>query len=184
MAVNPQFSRLLTKLQATGIQNSNPPLYEVIEQLIKSLIQEQEVNIGATGSFTSTINDLTSSLSNVKQSNFLTHTDEVSDLPNSRELLAGNNVVFDDSLVGARTIDVEKEETYITVDDESAILPNSRRLIAGDNITFDTSVANQLELNVAAVEEGYWTILTDGDPTEPELVFSDEGDVISEFIPT
>jgi hypothetical protein len=30
---------------------------------------------------------------------------------------------------------------------------------------------------------GYWSILTDGDPTQPELIFAD-GDVISAFIPT
>ena len=30
---------------------------------------------------------------------------------------------------------------------------------------------------------GYWSILTDGDPTAPQLIFAD-GDVISIFVPT
>ncbi len=35
---------------------------------------------------------------------YLTETDETADLPNSRQLLAGTNVTFDDSVAGQRTV--------------------------------------------------------------------------------
>jgi hypothetical protein len=42
-----------------------------------------------------------------------------------------------------------------------------------------TMVGTELQSGDAA---GFWTILTDGDPTQPELIFAD-GDVISMFVP-
>jgi hypothetical protein len=43
-------------------------------------------------------------LTDVSESTFLTVSDETSDLPNSRQLLAGTNVTFDDTVAGERTI--------------------------------------------------------------------------------
>lgn len=47
-------------------------------------------------------------------------------------------------------------------------------------ITFAQNVA------IAGVgpEAGYWSELTDGDPTEPELIFTSFGDTIDMWVPT
>lgn len=77
--------------------------------------------------------------------------------------------------------------TYLTSGAESASLPNSRRLIAGSNITIDTSVANQATIASSGGEDhddGYWTPLTDGDTTQPELIFDSNGDAIMMWVAT
>lgn len=76
-----------------------------------------------------------------------------------------------------------KEATYLTTDDETTDLPNSVQILAGTNITFDTSVSNQLTISSIDTTGGgpgvseEWSVLTNGDVTNPELIYAD-GDVI------
>lgn len=63
-------------------------------------------------------------------------------------------------------------------DDESALFPNSRELLAGQNIEFDDTVANE-----RTVRTGNWSVLTNGDPVTPELIFDSNGDVIMTYNP-
>jgi len=62
--------------------------------------------------------------------------------------------------------------------DESPTFPNSRQLLAGQNIEFDDTVANERTVNT-----GNWSVLTNGDPVTPELIFDSNGDVIMTYNP-
>jgi hypothetical protein len=69
------------------------------------------------------------------------------------------------------------DQTFLTVADELATLPQSSQLIAGDNVSFDTGVFGQLRIDVADMAGSQWSVLTNGDPVSPELIFAG-GDVI------
>jgi len=73
-------------------------------------------------------------------------------------------------------------QTYLTHTNASADLPNSRQLLAGTGITFDDSVANERTINASAADFVEWSVLTNGDPINPELIFAD-GDVIMTHTP-
>lgn len=93
-----KLDRLLSQLNTSGIQTSNNPLYQVIKQLIQIL---QGFSVSTSAAISST-----SSSSAPKNKTYLTENNETSDLPNSRQLLAGTNVSFDDSIAGQRTVNV------------------------------------------------------------------------------
>jgi hypothetical protein len=124
MAVQPKLDRLKSQLMNTGLQKKDNPLFQVISQLISYLRQSQ---IATTESIASG--------GAAASGDLLTHSNESATLPNSRQLLAGTNVFFDDSVANERTI-------------------------------------NNPE----------WDVLTDGDLTQPELIFAG-GEVIMLRIP-
>lgn len=70
---------------------------------------------------------------------------------------------------------------YLTHDNETPTLPNSKQFLAGANIAFDDSVAGIRTISAVGAGGGTlggeWSVLTDGDEIEPELIFAD-GDVI------
>lgn len=172
---NPQgpsfdLDRLVASLNLSQLQSKNQPLYYVIYTLIKALQSFQS---------SATVNINNNSL--LKDLTYLTVNDETVSLPNSRQELAGDNVSFDDSVAGERTIDVPLNQVFLTGANEVATLPNSRRLLAGTGITFDDTVANQRTINSSALP-GYWTLLTDGDVDETDFIFA-SGDAISVFVP-
>lgn len=72
--------------------------------------------------------------------------------------------------------------TYLTVGNELASLPQSSQLVAGSNLSFDTSVFGQLRIDAAASFDREWSVLTNGDPVTPELIFAG-GDVIMVHTP-
>lgn len=78
------------------------------------------------------------------------------------------------------TGEIISDATFITSDSEVGQLPNSRQLIAGTSITIDLSVPNQITISSTGGAE--WSVLTDGDLIEPELIFAG-GDVIMTHIP-
>lgn len=67
--------------------------------------------------------------------------------------------------------------SYVTSASEVVNLPNSRQALAGQYITIDLSVPNEITISSAE-----WSVLTDGDLIEPELIFAG-GDVIMTHIP-
>lgn len=128
-------TRLHQQLVTSDIQIKNPALYQVINQLIRAaaeLQKESEKSI--------------------------------------------NNVV--NSVIVASNLD------YLTHTDEHLPLPNSRQLIAGTGVTFDDTLVNQRVVNVTPVSSGgsEWSVLTDGDLIEPELIFA-SGEVIMTHVP-
>lgn len=86
--------RLLAVLITSGIQQTNNALYQVIAELIKS-------NKDLRTRFAALILEASTNLSN---GSFITDDDESIPFPNSRQLLAGTNITFDDSVANARTI--------------------------------------------------------------------------------
>jgi len=126
MAITPQaIDRLQATLLTSGLQQTNQALYQVINQLIQaardSLSGVQAINTTIGGGGGSGANP---------NLHYLTHQNDVASLPNSRELLAGVYIAFDDTVANERTV-------------------------------------NGTE----------WTLLTNGDPINPELIFV-AGDVV------
>lgn len=102
MAKQPDLDRLKSQLVTSGVQKQNPGLYQVIVQLIGSVKQLQEgfiIDIAAAGGGGTIPPD-------ISDREYITFSDESTALPNSRELLAGNNVSFDDAVDNERTINV------------------------------------------------------------------------------
>ena len=95
--VQPDFSSLITSLDNSKTQKSNYSLYQTIFLLIKLVTRSQ-------GLFVEDINKLNQQLSEIFAATFLTVDDESTDFPNSRQLLAGTNISFDDTVPHQRTI--------------------------------------------------------------------------------
>lgn len=96
---DPKFSRLKTWLQNTDLQKKNFPLYQLLEGIITLLTKEQGItNVE--------ISDVTNSVSNITNSDLLTHSDETANLPQSRQLIAGTFINFNDLVSNQRTVNV------------------------------------------------------------------------------
>lgn len=139
MAAVIKYDRLRSQLAMTGLSKSNPTLYQVIDQLIdlamRSLVES-----------------------------------------------ANNTTVIADDVTGvAADLGIVKNSDFLTFSDESSLLPNSRELIAGTGVTFDDLTPNQRIINTSG-GGAVWSVLTDGDVIEPELIFAG-GDVIMTHIP-
>lgn len=130
MAIN--LGRLQAVLLSSGLQQTNPALYQVITQLINAVIQglAEAATAGGSGSGGGALSD----------QHYLTHQNDLANLPQSRQLLAGTGITFDDSVFGERTVNADE----------------------------------QLGRE--------WSVLTNGDATNPELVFAG-GDVIMVHTP-
>lgn len=91
--------RLITWLNQTTLQKTNNPLYQVILTLIKAAqefqSEQSEINSSSGGAITG-----------LENADFLTSSDESILLPNSRQLIAGTGVSFDDTIVNQRTINI------------------------------------------------------------------------------
>lgn len=98
MPKQPNLDRLRAQLSATGLKDREPALYQVIDQLIQFVRQSRDSTLEVIGGGTSGGGGLAqNSLS------FLTTNPEAT-LSNSRRVMAGSNVTFDDSVPGIRTI--------------------------------------------------------------------------------
>lgn len=97
----PDLSRLQAQLLVSGLQQQNPALYQVIWQLIqnaKDFLAQLATISAASGGVLS-------------DASFLTYDSELlNGLPLSKELIAGTNVTFDDSVFGQRIVNVEAAE--------------------------------------------------------------------------
>lgn len=106
---------LKTLLHSTGLQQKDPRLFQLLDQLIGGLSDTEGV---ATTVITS---------SGVKNARYLTSADDSALLPNSRQLLAGVGIAFDDSIFGERTISQSGYWTLLTdgnVDETDFIFAN------------------------------------------------------------
>lgn len=139
----PQLDKLKGILLNSGIQAENAQLYQVIVSLIDYLRKTAgEVSAVTTGS---------SGSGGIFDQHFLTHQNDLVTLPQSRQLLPGTHVNFDDSVLGERTVDVDlafiELAEFLTAADETGNFPNSRQLLAGLGITFDDTVPGERTLN-------------------------------------
>lgn len=118
MATTEQIVRRLGKLQSTlltsGIQTTNQALYQVINQLIQAIIDSaSEVIIVAENAGSGNASPYDT---------YLTTDNESTNLPNSSQFIAGDNVSFDNSIPGQLKIDVSIPPVDIV---EWSVLTNS-----------------------------------------------------------
>lgn len=172
-----RLDRLLSILLTSGLQQKDQPLFQVISQLIQATKDTAAATVAAVGPTPS------GPISNL---DFVTYTNELAQLPNSRQLIAGDNVTLDISTFGQIVIelliDFIIDATFLTATDESGNFPNSRQLIAGTGISFDDTTPNERTINATGAGGVTWSVLTNGDATNPELIFAG-GDVIMTHIP-
>lgn len=127
MAVQPDLDRLQAILVNSGIQKTNNALFQVITQLIKAAKQLQD-------SLNADISVASGGLAALILLEFLTASDESVELPNSRQLLAGDNVAFDDTVANARTIDVTVTEREWSVMTDGDLIKPELIFAGGDVI--------------------------------------------------
>lgn len=181
MATNQTIAERLDRLQSilltSGLQQKDQPLYQVISQLIGAVRDSNKAVVAAVGPpGGGPISDKT----------YVTTTNELASLPSSSQIIAGDHVSFDTSIFGQLRIDILLDfiidAAILTASDESANFPNSRQLLAGSGISFDDSVPNERTVNATGSGGSEWSVLTNGDATNPELIFAG-GDVIMTHIP-
>jgi hypothetical protein len=93
----PDFSSLFTSLSNSRTQITNNALYQTIFFLIQNTNISRDQLVDA-------IDVIDQGLSDIGAASFLTVDDETNLFPNSRQLLAGLGIEFDDSVAGERTI--------------------------------------------------------------------------------
>jgi hypothetical protein len=102
----PDFAGLKSTLAQT--KQTEHPLYQTIQILIERLMQFQGVTLEDIADINASVNNVVSIVNNLadKTRSYITVNDEVIHLPNSVQLLAGLNVLFDDTVPNKRTINV------------------------------------------------------------------------------
>lgn len=95
----PDFASLITSLDNSKTQKSNYALYQTIYLLIQNLTRARDLLLND-------LKNIDKEISEIFAASFLTVNDESINFVNSRQLLAGTNVVFDDTLPHKRTINV------------------------------------------------------------------------------
>ncbi len=94
--------KLKAQLLTSGLQQKDPALFQIINTLIGEL--KTVIALVASGE-----------VGGSGDSTYLTSTNELTDLPNSRRLEAGIRISFDDAVGGVRTINSD-EPTFIEWD--------------------------------------------------------------------
>lgn len=122
-----RLNKLQSILLTSGLQQKDQPLYQVISQLIKAIIDSNLGVVAITGG---------GGGGSLSDQHYLTHQNDLVALPQSRQLLAGTNITFDDSVFGERTVNADDQ-------------PGRE-----------------------------WSVLTNGDPNNPEPLYDSNGDVI------
>lgn len=97
--VQPDFSSLITSLDNSRMQKTNYSLYQTIFFLIQNTQKARDLIVKS-------LKNIDKELSEVFAATFLTVNDESAKFVNSRKLLAGTNVTFDDTIPHQRTINV------------------------------------------------------------------------------
>lgn len=189
-------SRLKSNLANGKIRETDFPTYQVINALINEISQLKKA-------LETRIAEVAEEAEGVKSYDYLTHSDESGDLPNSRELLAGARIVFDDSVANERTVSAaainqltgdvtagpgsgsvattiaNDAVTYAKMQNVTASRILGRGSLAGTGDTQELSVGPGLTLidTTLTAQGSDWDVLTDGDLIEPELIFA-AGEVI------
>ena len=111
----PDFNRLKVSLLNSKTQTENNALYQTINGLIDSLRQSRDLLTGDITNITGDISSINNSITTINNTinillgalaslTYITVDDESADLPNSRQLLAGLGITFDDTVANQRTI--------------------------------------------------------------------------------
>jgi len=101
----PEFSRLRVALLNSGLSATNQPLHQCIDLLIQWLEDYQDISNDNTATNTTDISGLAALITQLLAATYITSTDQTTLLTNSRQLIAGTGITFDDATPGQRTID-------------------------------------------------------------------------------
>lgn len=126
----PDFERLRSALNNSKVVNDNPALYQVINGILHSLKQYQDYEADQVAAVRVIAEEAAAggggsgSSGAPTTSTYLTEDNESANLPNSRQLLAGTNVSFDDSTPNERTINVTAASVdYVVMSDGDVAAP-------------------------------------------------------------
>lgn len=146
-----KLARLKAQLLTSGLSRTDRPLCQVIEQLIDSLqsITNELINSGVIGGGSS---------GGINSGTIITVDDETTIFPNSRQLLAGSGIQFNDAQDGRRFI--------------SSVYP----FVMDGEDGIDGMDGYSGSTNSATVDKE-WSVLTNGSVDFPELIFVG-GDVV------
>ena len=98
----PDFSKLLAAYVAHEDQQKNYLLFQTIKNFLEASQRLKDI-------FKNELDELEESQQTLSEADFLTHTDEALLLPNSRNLLAGTGITFDDTVDNERTINAGQQ---------------------------------------------------------------------------
>lgn len=103
--VSPDFSSLVTLLDNSKTQVQNYSLYQTIFFLIKNTSKARDLLVDS-------IDTINEQISQIFATSFLTEFDETDAFANSRQLLAGTGILFDDTVAGIRTVSSSTGNNY------------------------------------------------------------------------
>lgn len=105
------FNQLIKSLDNSGVQKKNNALYQVIYQLVQAAQRNKDLTVTQinelsqnSGISITNITNITANLAAILASTVITWTDESALFANSRQLLAGTGITFDDTVPNERTI--------------------------------------------------------------------------------
>lgn len=102
------YNQLISALANSGLQQSNNALYQVIFQLVQVAQKNKDLTVTQFNELTQIVDSISNTVINpttgLANLSYLTTNFELPSLPNSRQLLAGVGILFDDTLPGKRTI--------------------------------------------------------------------------------
>lgn len=128
-----KLDRLKSQLHTSGLQHKDLPLFQIISSLIDAL---RQFVIEVTG--TPTESGSGGGIGLLASKTYITETDESSDLPNSRQLLAGSNISFDDTVSNQRTINVTSVAQEWSVATNGNLVYPELIFVGGDVIMLHT----------------------------------------------
>ncbi len=109
--VQPEFDSLKATLLDAKLQTSNNALYQTIFNLIEKVRQARDVTLGTIQTIVTNVTNIGDTIiiigNLIRLAPFLTWDADVLNLPNSRRLLAGTGITFDDTVANERTISSE-----------------------------------------------------------------------------
>jgi molybdopterin converting factor small subunit len=116
--VQPNFATLKSTL--AQVKSKDNALYQTIQILIERLMQFQGITVETEGDINDSINNVNSVVNNLadKTRTYITGDDEVLNLPNSLQLLAGTNITFDTTVPNKLTLNVSAAvDDYVVLSD-------------------------------------------------------------------
>jgi hypothetical protein len=154
--------RLKAQLLISGIQQTNPPLFQVIDQLIEFLQSSVKTSSkqgpgGGTG---------------VSNQTFLTSNNESGTLPNSRKLIAGDAIEFDDTTPGEKTVNVKVDgvSVLLNLSNELSAVGGGGGSLVRESTSFQTGI-----IASGATGSGSFTVTGGWESAELLRVESDGG---------
>ena len=117
----PNFLKLRAVLVNSRIQVTNKALYQVINQILEGSSQLVDTINNRLQQLIATTGAPGTGLAN---QNYLTHQDDSVILPNSRQLLAGTGITFDDTAANQRTINSTAVDDYVVMSDGATPTPS------------------------------------------------------------